>query len=157
MINKKRNRVNQKEIVSCSEKETQKLARDLFKEFAKDRKGALIFLLKGDLGSGKTTFLKGLERILKVKIVSPTFIIYRRYPISVLGFKNFYHFDFYRLSKKTEIQELLPKEILSLPENFIAIEWPKKISYQNIGSFIEITFENLDEKRRKIKIKSKIK
>ncbi len=84
-----------KTFLSISPSQTEKLGRELAREILKAplQKGAVMIGLRGDLGGGKTTFLKGFARGLSIKkkILSPTFIIMRRFKIYDLPFKNFYH------------------------------------------------------------------
>lgn len=130
-----------------SAKETQKLAglvlTDLIKKSPKNK--AIILALQGNLGSGKTTFTQGLAKFLKIKgrITSPTFVILKR-------FKNFYHFDCYRLNKPEEVLELGWREIISNPKNIIVIEWPEKIKKFLPKQTIYLKFKFLNESQRKI-------
>lgn len=90
---------------------------------------ALILGLEGDLGGGKTTFLQGFAKGLgiKEKILSPTFIILRKFKVKSLKFKVFYHIDCYRISGPKDILLLGFKEIISNPKNIVAIEWADRI------------------------------
>ncbi|RLC30881.1 tRNA (adenosine(37)-N6)-threonylcarbamoyltransferase complex ATPase subunit type 1 TsaE, partial [Candidatus Woesebacteria bacterium] len=71
------------------------------KKIAADLKGGETLALTGELGSGKTTFIQGLAEGLGVKgrIISPTFILMRKYEASK---SDFYHIDFYRLEDDLE-------------------------------------------------------
>ena len=73
------------EYLSKSSSQTKKLGESLAKKFLKEKKqkGAKILGLEGDLGGGKTTFLQGFAKGLglKEKILSPTFIIMRKFKI----------------------------------------------------------------------------
>ena len=113
--------------------QTKKIGEILAQEIAKTKlkKVAFIIALEGELGSGKTTFLQGFARGLRIKekILSPTFIIMRRFKIrrKSCQFANFYHIDCYRIGKPKEILDLGFKEIVSNPENIVAIEWADRI------------------------------
>ena len=92
-----------KKIFTSSERETKELG----KKFVSFLKGGDILLLKGDLGAGKTVFVKGLARGLKIKkiIRSPSFLILKIYKIpkevsKKRKAKYLIHFDFYRLKKE---------------------------------------------------------
>ena len=91
---------------------------------------ATVIGLTGDLGTGKTSFTKALLRELGVKeqVTSPTFIIFRRYSLADLPFKNVFHFDFYRLEEEKELIPLGWQEIVSNSENLLLVEWPEKIA-----------------------------
>ncbi|MDO8574146.1 MAG: tRNA (adenosine(37)-N6)-threonylcarbamoyltransferase complex ATPase subunit type 1 TsaE [bacterium] len=93
-------------------------------------KCALILALKGDLGSGKTTFVQGFLRGLGVRkrVNSPTFVLMKRFKIHASRFKNAYHLDCYRIKKPKELLDLGLREILADPENIVLVEWPEKVS-----------------------------
>ena len=104
--------VNMKKYFSKSPRETKKIAQNLAQKITKERtRKAVILSLEGELGSGKTTFLQGFARGLRVyeKIKSPSFVIMRKYSIrqsktrKCLEFNFFYHFDAYRIEKPSEI------------------------------------------------------
>ena len=90
--------------------------------------GGEILALSGPLGSGKTTFLKGLARGLgiKKKITSPSFVLGKPYTFGKRGQKILFHFDLYRLTKRADLAELGLTEIFSNPRAITAIEWPEK-------------------------------
>ncbi|AJA90019.1 ATP-binding protein [Borreliella chilensis] len=82
-----------------------------------------IFALSGDMGSGKTSFLKGLALNLGISyFTSPTYNI-----VSVYDFVDFkfYHIDLYRLSSLEEFELIGGEEIFMDLDSIIAIEWPK--------------------------------
>ncbi|MDP3003936.1 MAG: tRNA (adenosine(37)-N6)-threonylcarbamoyltransferase complex ATPase subunit type 1 TsaE [Candidatus Azambacteria bacterium] len=115
---------------------------------------AFIVALKGDLGSGKTTFIQGLAQGLKVKenILSPTFVIQKDFSLQLKNFKNFYHIDAYRLKNPEELLELGFKDLIDNPENIIVIEWADKIKKLLPREILRIEFKNLGESKRKITI-----
>jgi len=127
----------------------------------KSRKALFVGLL-GDLGGGKTTFIQGISKGLgiKEKILSPTFVIMKRFKVSkeIAGkssFRNFYHIDCYRIKKPKELLDLGLKKILSNPENIVFVEWAEKMGKNMFGKPILIEFIFEDKKIRKIKINSK--
>ena len=110
---------------------------------------ALVVSLEGDLGGGKTTFLQGFARAFQIrKILSPTFVIYRGYPLTVGPFQKFYHFDFYRLEKASHIQELGWGEKLADPRNILAVEWGSKFPslLPTMKIQVEFVFRQLNER-----------
>ena len=143
-----------KKQVSLSTAQTKQIASKLAKDILKQlpAKQAQIFALQGDLGSGKTTFTQGLAKGLgiKEKITSPTFIVMRKYAIKHKHFKNFYHFDCYRLEKPEEILELGFEEIINNPQNIVAIEWPKKIKSHLPENIIMVKFKVGHNNKREI-------
>ncbi len=127
----------------------------------KKTKRALILGLEGDLGGGKTTFLQGFAKGLgiKEKILSPTFIILKKFKIpekkiQKQKFENFYHIDCYRLQKSKEILFLGFKEIISNPKNIVAIEWADRIRKILPKDALILRFKFVDQNRREIKVSS---
>ncbi len=87
---------------------------------------ARIFAFYGSMGVGKTTFIKAICSLLKVKeqVSSPTFSIVNHY-VSVDG-SSLYHFDFYRINKLEEVYDL-GYEHYFFSGNYCFIEWPEKL------------------------------
>ncbi len=112
------------EIISKSEAETKKIGLLLGKEFLKTKRRVFV-ALEGNLGTGKTTLMKGIAKGLKIKeeITSPTFLIYKKYK----GAKDLYHFDAYRISNK-DLSLLRFDEILKEENAVVAVEWAKNIT-----------------------------
>lgn len=147
-----------KEIVwqTTTPSETRKRGEKLAKKLKKNPPfRPLIIALKGPLGGGKTTFAQGFARGLgiKEKILSPTFVIRKRFPLRSCFFSNLYHLDCYRIPTPKELISLGIKEILNNQENIILIEWPEKIKKLLRKPFIEISFSFL-KKGRQIRIKT---
>ena len=138
--------------------QTKKLGEFLAKKFLK-KKGAKILSLEGELGGGKTTFLQGFAKGLgiKEKITSPTFVIIKKFRISTKTYnlkpKIFVHIDCYRIEKPKEILTLGFKEILSNPQNIVAIEWADRIRAILPKNLIWIKFQFLSKNQRKITIR----
>src|SRR3989344_6332910 len=142
----------EKTIITKSEDETKAqgelIGRDLFP-------GSIIILV-GDLGSGKTTFTKGLAKGIGVKkrIISPTFTIIRMYEIknNQKTIKNLYHIDLYRLESSDETQNLGLEEIIGNKENVVVVEWPEKIQHLLPKNRIEIYLNTISDTEREIHI-----
>jgi len=144
-------------VLSQSPSQTKKIGKILAKEFLKTfTKTALVLGLIGDLGGGKTTFLQGFAKGLgtKEKILSPSFIILKRFKIKDLRFKNFYHFDCYRIEKPEEILNLGFKEIISNPQNIVAIEWADRIKKILPKGTLILKFNFINRNQREIEILS---
>lgn len=166
-------------LFSLNPAQTQKIARELIKDISFKKNQACIIAITGDLGSGKTTFVQGLAKELgiKEKILSPTFIIMKKFQIThsklhsevclrhstnckrqIVKFKTLYHFDCYRIEHPREILALEFKKIIFNPNNIVVIEWPEKIKEvlpQNIVliEFIDfLTYLRFSKNLRKIKI-----
>jgi tRNA threonylcarbamoyladenosine biosynthesis protein TsaE len=102
----------------------------------REKSGAAVFALQGDLGAGKTTFAQGFLKGLgsKKRATSPTFVLMRRHRLGVGNgtrstrgtFKNVFHIDAYRLKKPEHLAALELNVILNEPGNIILIEWPEQ-------------------------------
>lgn len=118
------------EMVTKSAKETQKVAAQLAVEAAKKVIGsALVIALEGELGSGKTTFVQGFAKAFGVeeKVLSPTFVLMKVYPLKQRRFKHLVHIDCYRLDSAKDLLHLGFREILKDKDAIILIEWADKI------------------------------
>jgi len=149
------------EILSRSPSQTKKIGQFLAKETLKTKtKRALILGLVGDLGGGKTTFLQGFAKGLgiKEKILSPTFILMKKFKIRVDSCSNscrfvyFYHIDCYRIEKPKEILDLGFKEIVSDPKNIVAIEWADRIKKFLPKKILILKFDFINRNQREIEI-----
>jgi tRNA threonylcarbamoyladenosine biosynthesis protein TsaE len=147
-----------KELKTKSARGTQNLGKKLAQNFlvsARPSKGALVIGLEGDLGGGKTTFVQGFAKGLgiKEKILSPTFVILKKFKIPNRKFKTFYHIDCYRIQGPKDILDLGFNETISNPENIIIIEWADKIKKILPKKATILEFEFVNEKTRKIMLK----
>ena len=146
-----------KEYISPSPFKTRKFAEKFARQILKQKTlpQAIIVCLCGELGSGKTTFLQGFARGLglKEKILSPTFVILKRFKIKDLRFKNFYHIDCYRIKNPKELLSLGFKEIISNPQNIVAVEWADRIRKIMPKNTIWVIFEFINKNKRKIVMK----
>ncbi len=144
------------EFITRSPQETQEIAKNIIKKLPQKKfQSAAVLALEGELGAGKTTFVQGLAKALKIKerVLSPTFVIMRRFMIYDLRFKNFYHIDCYRIEDVAELKELGLEEILKNPENLVVIEWAEKIaSILPVGT-IWLNFKHKGDDVREIKLK----
>ncbi len=98
-------------------------------------------LLSGDLGAGKTTFIQGLARGLRIDqpVVSPTFALEQRVPLphgSVLEPGNFVHIDLYRITPKEALRILAESED---DYRIRCIEWPERLPSPIDGPLIRTT------------------
>ena len=145
--------------ITTSSQETQKIAMNLANQILKmkprPRSKAFLIGLEGDLGGGKTTFTQGFMRGLGIrkKVLSPTFLIMKRFAIPNSEFSNCYHLDCYRLKKPKEILDLGFKEIIQDPKNIVIIEWAEKIKGLLPLNTVWINFDFINEAKRKITIK----
>jgi tRNA threonylcarbamoyladenosine biosynthesis protein TsaE len=119
---------------------------------------ALTIALNGELGTGKTTFIKGLAKGLGVKetITSPTYVFVRSYSFDPIIRDNFhkdtlYHLDLYRLENQDTktLQAFGFDEIISDPKGVVVIEWEERLG--NTANFLlSLSFNYNNERERLI-------
>ena len=155
-----------KKYITNSEQETFELA----KNFSQTLKGGETLCLIGDLGSGKTAFVKGLAKGLGVKniITSPTFVLMKVYDIPVMEKTanpsgasrhlplvrgELVHIDAYRLSKGADLEVIGASDYLNNPSVITVIEWADRVRDIWPKNCLEINFKTLAGNEREIKIK----
>ena len=146
---------NSKKLDISLEKQTRALAKRLSNFF---KKGDLVFLF-GEIGTGKTTFVKNFINNLQKKnqeniteVPSPTFNILNEYKIKNL---DIYHYDLYRVKDKEELQNL--GQINENSNALVFVEWPELLK-KNILNYIGLHFEYEDDlNKRSIIIHAKNK
>jgi tRNA threonylcarbamoyladenosine biosynthesis protein TsaE len=128
-------------IVTSSAEETEAAAARLARHV---RRGDLL-LLRGELGAGKTTFVRGLARGMGVAgdVMSPTFQLVRVYGGSI----PLTHVDVYRLSRTAELADLGLDELLD--EGVVVVEWGDRIAEPDAR---RVAIEVLDERHRRLRI-----
>jgi tRNA threonylcarbamoyladenosine biosynthesis protein TsaE len=107
-----------------------------------------IVLLSGDLGAGKTVFVRGLADGLgadPADVTSPTFTLVQEYRGGRL---TLFHADLYRL-RSEEVDDLGLDDLAS--DGVLAIEWPDRLP-RSIGAAIAVTIEHVGENERRIEI-----
>ena len=138
--------------IDISSEET---TRELAKNFSNYLKGGEIIFLYGEMGVGKTTFVKYLINQLLVKknlqtteVTSPTFNLLNEYEIDNLIIK---HYDLFRLKNESEIKNL---DLFDQNKNTITlIEWPELIEKENVKKTIDLVFNYENEfNNRSVKI-----
>ena len=120
-----------------------------FLEYAGDTK---IFAFYGEMGVGKTTFLKELCREMEVEdeITSPTFAIVNEYYSKKYG--QIFHFDFYRIDDLREVYDMGFEEYLESGA-YIFMEWSEKIDHILPDGIAKVTITQDDKQVRTIRIK----
>ena len=138
--------------IDISSEET---TRDLAKDLLNYLKGGEIIFLYGEMGVGKTTFIKYLINNLQAKqkiqiteVTSPTFNLLNEYELDNLNIK---HYDLFRLKDKSEIENL---DLFNNDKNTITfIEWPQLINKKKLIKTIDLTFNYENElNNRSVKI-----
>jgi tRNA threonylcarbamoyladenosine biosynthesis protein TsaE len=129
--------------ITHSEEETADAAREL----AATLRAGDVVLLSGNLGAGKTAFVRGLASGLGVNpedVSSPTFTLVHEYRGGSL---TLYHADLYRLEKVAT--EDLGLEEMGVSDGVLAIEWPDRLAHALSGAR-EVQIEIVDENTRRI-------
>jgi len=113
--------------------------------------GRLIIALMGDLGSGKTVFVKGLAKGLAVPkafvITSPSYTLINEYP----GRVPLFHADLYRLSSAIDIESTGLFETMDA-DGVLAIEWAERLDKQSLAQDLVIHFDISKDDTREISI-----
>ncbi len=120
---------------------------ELAHRVAKNLKSPAIVFLQGDLGAGKTTFVRGYLRALGVQgaVKSPTYSLIESYPIAA-GKMIVHHLDLYRLGDGSELTFLGFEELLE-DQGIIFIEWPEKAADYLPKPTHQISLQYADESR----------
>ncbi len=133
------------EYITNSERETEEIGR----RFAEKLPGGTVVAMYGDLGAGKTAFVRGMARGLGLscRVSSPTFTIVNEY----LGDRELIHFDMYRLSGADELFDIGWEDYLNRGA-ICAVEWSENVEDAFFGDEIRVTIEKLSDTGRKITI-----
>ena len=132
-------------IISKSEAETEAAG----EQFAKTLPDGAVVALYGDLGAGKTAFVRGMARGLGIdaRVSSPTFTIVNEY----LGARELYHFDMYRLGSSDELFDIGWEDYLSRG-GICAVEWSENVADAFEGDQICVRIEKTGDAERTITI-----
>lgn len=135
--------------ITNNEEETRKLAAT----FASQLQGGELVELIGDLGSGKTTFVRGIAESFgaEVRVKSPTFTVMNEYPVNHSRIKRIIHIDFYRFQDPTQLEALALGDYRNV-DTIIFIEWPDIFGTSAVTATDTIKFEFVDENTRRIEI-----
>ena len=131
---------------SENEKDTEALGCRLAEQLPS---GSVVIAMYGDLGAGKTAFVRGLSRGLGVDgyVTSPTFTIVNEY----LGERELIHFDMYRLSSADELFDIGWEDYIARGA-ICAVEWSENVEDAFYGDEIRLTINKLSDNERKITI-----
>jgi tRNA threonylcarbamoyladenosine biosynthesis protein TsaE len=137
------------EYITHSAEQTIALGREL----ASKLKDARMVILRGDLGAGKTTLVKGIAEGLQAAsqedVTSPTFTLIHEFHGPEV---NLYHVDLYRIETERELATLGLDELLAEEGNLVLLEWGEKFPRLVKECDTEITIERWGERRRKIAV-----
>src|SRR3989339_989383 len=153
---------NSKIYLSKTSEETKDIAKKIFEDVEKRHAFSLqnkpmIFIIEGEMGVGKTVFVKGIGEQLGIKnIISPTFVIYYEYGIKISNIKHqiskMIHVDLYNIQDKQEFKHLGLEKYL-IPGNILCFEWGEKAGeiiniLKEKGEIVYVRMKYVNEKRR---------
>jgi tRNA threonylcarbamoyladenosine biosynthesis protein TsaE len=134
------------EITTHSEEETIAFGRSL----AESLQAPKIILLRGDLGAGKTTLVKGIAEgfhaASQEDVTSPTFTLVHEYRGP---WESLFHIDLYRVDTDRQLETLGLDDLMS-DKSILLIEWGDKFPRFKAESDLEIALERIDENSRRI-------
>lgn len=133
------------EYITHSEAETEQTGA----QFAEKLPDGAVVAMYGDLGAGKTAFVRGMARGmgLKCRVSSPTFTIVNEY----LGERELIHFDMYRLDSADELYDIGWEDYLNRGA-VCAVEWSEKVTDAFTGEEYTVRIDKLDSVSRRITI-----
>ena len=133
------------EYITHSEAETEQTGA----QFAEKLPDGAVVAMYGDLGAGKTAFVRGMARGmgLKCRVSSPTFTIVNEY----LGERELIHFDMYRLDSADELYDIGWEDYLNRGA-VCAVEWSEKVTDAFTGEEYTVKIDKLDNVSRRITI-----
>jgi tRNA threonylcarbamoyladenosine biosynthesis protein TsaE len=140
------------EYTTRSAEETMALGRKL----APTLKSARMVVLRGDLGAGKTTLVKGIAEGLNAAsqddVTSPTFTLMHEYRGPEM---NLFHVDLYRVDTPRELDTLGLDELFAEEGNLVLLEWGEKFPRFEKECDVEIWLERVTDQERRIVVKRK--
>jgi len=140
------------EYITRSAEETMALGRRL----APTLKSAHMVILRGDLGAGKTTLVKGIAEGLQAAsqddVTSPTFTLIHEYRGREV---NLFHVDLYRVDTPRELDTLGLDELFAEEGNLVLLEWGEKFPRFEKECDVEICLERVTDQERKVVVKSR--
>ncbi len=132
-------KLDQEFFISNSVQDTKEIAKKIIKKFSNEK----IFIIKGDLGVGKTVFVKGITEFMNIKdkVTSPTF-----------GFKNLYdnlifHYDLFIKDKSNFDNSFFSQLLEDMDNGIVFIEWGEKIKLKKLKNYVFIEIKKVKEKR----------
>jgi tRNA threonylcarbamoyladenosine biosynthesis protein TsaE len=136
------------EITTHSEDETVAYGRSLVELLAQSK----VVLLRGELGAGKTTIVKGIAEGFHAasqdEVTSPTFTLVHEYQGP---WEKLYHVDLYRVDTERELETLGLDDLIG-EKNILLIEWGDKFLRFQREKDVEIVLERLTEQSRRIMV-----
>lgn len=134
------------------EEETKEIAEEIAEKIKNKEIKTNVLALTGDLGSGKTCFTQFFAKKLNIKrnILSPTFLIMRKYDLDLDDYNFLYHVDAYRIKKEEELDVIGFKNIINDKKNILVIEWAENIKNIIPQNALWINFEHGQNNNQRI-------
>lgn len=141
------------EVITHSAEETAAFGERLASELRPPK----LVLLRGELGAGKTTLVKGIAEGFRAAspedVTSPTFTLIHEYRSPEV---NIYHIDLYRVDTARELDTLAIDDLYD-PRSLILIEWGEKFERFRRERHLEITLEHLGDSERRITVSGPVR
>ena len=143
-----------KEMITNSPEETEQVGFELARLLENDTTLPSFIALYGDLGVGKTAFVRGFTRVFSpaALVRSPTFALVNEYPTR--GGRRIFHFDMYRITDEDDLYSIGYYDYLD-DGSICLVEWSENIPYAIPDSHIRVDIEKTDLEKsdeRKISI-----
>lgn len=132
-----------KEIITNSPEETEQVGFELARLLENDTTLPSFIALYGDLGVGKTAFVRGFTRVFSpaALVRSPTFALVNEYPTR--GGRRIFHFDMYRITDEDDLYSIGYYDYLD-DGSICLVEWSENIPYAIPDSHIRVDIEKTD-------------
>jgi L-threonylcarbamoyladenylate synthase len=140
---------------SNSPEETREIAKIIFNKIKINLEKPLVVIIEGELGVGKTVFVKGLGNLFGLeKIISPSYVIFYEYKLKGKVFNYFFHFDLYNINSEGEFDYLNIRKYF-IKKNLLIFEWGEKTGKINNlitekADVIYVKMKYINEKEREI-------
>jgi tRNA threonylcarbamoyladenosine biosynthesis protein TsaE len=125
---------------------------DLGRQLARQLKAPKVVILRGELGTGKTTLVKGIAEGFRAAsqedVTSPTFTLIHEYRGPEV---NIFHVDLYRIDTPRELETLGLDDLFG-DSNLVLIEWGEKFPGLQREAHVDIRFRRLGETERRIRV-----
>ncbi|PIU37542.1 tRNA (adenosine(37)-N6)-threonylcarbamoyltransferase complex ATPase subunit type 1 TsaE, partial [Candidatus Roizmanbacteria bacterium CG07_land_8_20_14_0_80_34_15] len=135
--------------------ETKNIAKKILNQNINNKNKPLIFIIEGEMGAGKTIFVKGIGEQFGINnIISPTYVIYYEYEIKKS--KKMIHIDLYNIEDRQEFKHLGLEKYL-FPGNILCFEWGEKVGeiiniLKGKGQLVYVKMKYVGEKKREITV-----
>lgn len=129
-------------VLFATEEQLVSAAGETARRWAEARIAPLVVALRGDLGSGKTTWVRAMLRGLghRGRVPSPTYTLVEHYALPEVGV-TVVHLDLYRLADDAELENLGFRDWLAEPATWLLVEWPERSAALDALADVELGLE----------------